>query len=1271
MEATNPSTIPANPTMSSNSVASVFASDSSRVHIGNNSYLHQDTKDRDCIGALYETDPLRDRQQIIDTKGGLLPGASDWILTNDNFTRWREGEECFLWIKGDAGKGKTMLICAIIKSLERNNHLSYFFCQAGVPTAHNATSVLRGLIYGLVRYHPLGATALSYVRKEFDLIGDKMFEGINLWQTIRSTLLAILEDPLMNQTVFVIDALDECEANQAELLKFIVETNSQLGIKWLVSSRKDPIIENKLRKIANSEKRLTIDLESNEHLTSGAVKNLIEARLTDMLWWDTCGDELRDTIKHNLEQKSGNTFLWVAMVCQELEDCTETEALKASKEFPSGLDKLYDRMMKKLAASRSATQCKEILAVILASYRPLNLKELAIAVDSLSEFRNNITVLTKAVLSCCSFLTLRNGTTTVVFVHQSTREFVMNKALENIMPNGILVQHNKIFQASWKAMKETMQQFSNPESEISWNFPDGDRLESLGYACTYWVVHLKACGGREKGRQQIDVEIESFLHEHLLHWFQTLGQLHSMSEGILSLDNLVTILSGTQVAGLLELVEDARRVALSFGNAIEVDPLQIYTSALVFSPVNSIVRKRFLTQGPSWLTRNPVTEEEWGSYVHALEGDGFRIKTLSFSPNDLLIVSGYYDGTIKVWDSTTGRCLEEHCTEGGHVDSIVFKKGQGYLSSLSSHGGGTDTLYVRVWESVKETLRTMPSSDNCCFRSSTLSPDAKWLACRTYGPIIKIWEVQTGTLIQNCPSADYDVGRLSFAADSKRLVSGSARCGTVTIWNTTTWTVERTFQDHIDSISSIACAAKAQLFVSGSFSGEICVRDFTSENSKMKIRTSHHSNQNIAISGDGTRIATECGVDQGEFWVWDVSSGRHTHTLNSNQRYFIVLAFSSNGSRLISGSDNIEIWDITNGSGSQAKERPSHTDHVSSVALSTDARWAASDSFDNKIKIWDVETLSCKHILVGHTDTIESILFLDDNRLGSASEDCAVFVWNFQTGARLHTLIGHTASVSSLVFLPESDLLISGSRDGIIRTWNIGTDYGDSRSFKASSQSVVSITLSACRQTLVTIDFGCKIDFWDLHSWERTPFPSMSGEYPKSIAMSPNEQWIAVSHYDYLDDCTLTVLHVPTGLRIHSEEFRLIIDNLSFDSSGTSLKTNVGVFSLSLVDVKGQQEGEQEIRMRRLGYGISSDKTWILKDEQKILWIPEKYRPYVSAMSGSTLLLGTDSGQIQRITFSTGHGNSSGDLTMASSKSRRGSTTLPTSLSKRPRYSGL
>ncbi|KAM0297097.1 hypothetical protein ACHAPM_009966 [Fusarium culmorum] len=131
----------------------------------------------------------------------------------------------------------------------------------------------------------------------------------------------------------------------------------------------------------------------------------------------------------------------------------------------------------------------------------------------------------------------------------------------------------------------------------------------------------------------------------------------------------------------------------------------------------------------------------------------------------------------------------------------------------------------------------------------------------------------------------------------------------------------------------------------------------------------------------------------------------------------------------------------------------------------------------------------------------------------------------------------------------------------------------------------------------------------------------------------------------------MEVLHVPTGLRIHSEEFESKIVDLSFDSNGTDLKTNVGVFSLSLMDVKGQHEEKPEMRMRRLGYGISSDKTWILKGDQKILWIL-KYRPFVSAMSGSTLLLGSESGQVQRITFSTGDDNNSGEFTMASSKTR-------------------
>ncbi|KAH7016357.1 uncharacterized protein B0I36DRAFT_368898 [Microdochium trichocladiopsis] len=137
-----------------NTVRDVHANNAD-VHVGNTINVHP-TADR-CLADLRTTDPRIDKKRIEDTQGGLLHSVSSWIFTNDDFLRWRDGEASLLWIKGDPGKGKTMLLCGIIdelspatklKNKDANTLLSYFFCQAANLAINNATAVLRGLLPG-------------------------------------------------------------------------------------------------------------------------------------------------------------------------------------------------------------------------------------------------------------------------------------------------------------------------------------------------------------------------------------------------------------------------------------------------------------------------------------------------------------------------------------------------------------------------------------------------------------------------------------------------------------------------------------------------------------------------------------------------------------------------------------------------------------------------------------------------------------------------------------------------------------------------------------------------------------------------------------------------------------------------------------------------------------------------------------------------------------------------------------------------------------------
>ncbi|KAL5370668.1 hypothetical protein DPSP01_014726 [Paraphaeosphaeria sporulosa] len=164
-----------------------------------------------CIQDLRQTDPRDDKKRIEDTKGGLLADSYRWVLGNITFRQWQEDQHShLLWVKGDPGKGKTMLLCGVINELQglmpRTALLSYFFCQATDSRINSATAALRGLLYMLLVQQP---SLVSHVRKKHDYAGRSLFEDANAWVALTEIFVDVLRDPSLRPTYLVIDALDD------------------------------------------------------------------------------------------------------------------------------------------------------------------------------------------------------------------------------------------------------------------------------------------------------------------------------------------------------------------------------------------------------------------------------------------------------------------------------------------------------------------------------------------------------------------------------------------------------------------------------------------------------------------------------------------------------------------------------------------------------------------------------------------------------------------------------------------------------------------------------------------------------------------------------------------------------------------------------------------------------------------------------------------------------------------------------------------------------
>ena len=194
----------------------------------------------------------------------------------------------------------------------------------------------------------------------------------------------------------------------------LVATSSK--IKWLVSSRNRSDIESHLK---YQEDRVRLDLELNSECIRKAVDAYIDHKLSWLYRRKEYGEEVRVQIAQELRQKADGTFLWVALVCKELESIESYYTLTVLREMPSDLRDLYGRMMLQIKELKrdDPKYCKSVLSTMTLTYRPPHISELAI----LSGLPSHVPV-REIIKKCASFLTVREDI--VYLVHQSAKDYL-------------------------------------------------------------------------------------------------------------------------------------------------------------------------------------------------------------------------------------------------------------------------------------------------------------------------------------------------------------------------------------------------------------------------------------------------------------------------------------------------------------------------------------------------------------------------------------------------------------------------------------------------------------------------------------------------------------------------------------------------------------------------------------------------------------------------------------------------------------------------------
>ncbi|KAJ5375973.1 NACHT and WD40 domain protein [Penicillium cosmopolitanum] len=833
------------------------------------------------------------------TRVDLLRQIKEWAFSPQDS---REGRSIF-WLNGMAGTGKSTISRTLARYFNEIHALgASFFFKRGEGDRGNATklisSIVRQLVISLPRLrHPIEQA----IHDDPHIVMKGMKEQFN--KLILHPLFALSSQRpnFTAQTVIiVIDALDECEKDDD--IRLILHLLPQLQrprllhLRVFITSRPELEIRAGFSGVSNHEDFILhkIAKEAVSHdLALFLSHRLSKIRTERSFPIDWPGESKI----HHLVRLSSSLFIFAATICRMFEDRSldpgEVLAeILVSSEQTSKLDRAYLHVLNRLVKGPGngrrqeevAKGFQQVVGAIVTLESPLS-------IFALSNLLNMTQTTIQSRLDLLhSVLSVPNSMTQPVrLFHLSFRDFLLDPETRHKSPLWIdsLEAHGyiamKCLSLCQKSLRQNICQL--PGYDTSRKFLDYETLNrylppEMHYACRHWVYHLTQSIQTIHTVHTSDGIINnavSFLRAHFLHWVEAMILLGLMSEVVVDIDAMLELPEDTLPSTVSEFLVYGKRFVLKNSQIIYQCPLQLYCSALLFSPSNQIGRI-FEADLPSWLSQIPQVYTDWSSELQSLEGHEGPVLKMIFSPDGRLIANVCGQFTL-LWDLATGNLEKRFVSEN-------FK--------VLPRAERDDFFY---WEPL------------------VFSPDSRYLASVSLDGQFRVWDRKTKTLHE---TSHRGIQRVQFSPDSQ-LFAVVAHIGKMITYDLPNFIVKHTFAGYSEIAPTRIFCPGGLVLASGFVDGTLDLTDLVTREVKHRFKGHSNAVDSLQISADG-RILASLSVEDRVIKVWDTTSGSLNHEISTSSEAGLIsdpvpsrrLAFSPNNRTLAFVTNySLNMWDFT------------------------------------------------------------------------------------------------------------------------------------------------------------------------------------------------------------------------------------------------------------------------------------------------------------------------------------------------------------------------